>query len=194
MTEPVAWIAKDIDDDKYIIYDYKPLYFDIVEPLYKLEELHPLVKMTKKQYKEWLTAINSIYPVDLYELFNLIFNPAKHRGEYMGLRDIFSFNEGQKKLSKLWTDYDPNNPEETIEIVPDMKWFVRSKEKYEADPVQGLPESGYLYLTDGCNDYGISYCEMTTFKDEATHFDTKEEAELWTNPDTEAVQLPLEDE
>lgn len=192
MSKPVAWIAKDIDDDKYIVYDYKPLYFDIVEPLYKLEELHPRVKMTKKQYKEWLTAINSIYPVDLYELFNLIFNPTKHRGEYMGLRDIFSFNEGQKKLSKLWTDYDPNNPEETIEIIPDMNWFVRSKEKYEADIVQGLPESGYLYLTDGCDDYGISYCKMTTFKDDANQFDTKAEAEKWTNPYTEVVVLPVE--
>ena len=86
-----------------------------------------------------------------------------------------------------------NDIEETIEIVPDMKWFVRSKEKYEADIVQGLPESGYLYLTDG-GSYDIEYCEMTTFKDDAQQFDTKEEAEKWTNPLTEAVQLPVEGE
>ena len=165
-------------------YDLTPLYTD--------NQLHPRVKMTKAQYKEWQSVIRSIYPVNLYELFNLIFNSAEHNGEYAGMRDIFSFDEGQKKLAKLWTDYNPDNPEETIEIVPNMKWFVRSKEKYAADIVQGLPESGYLYLTDG-GSYSIEYCEMTTFKDDATQFDTKEEAEKWTNPLTESVQLPVEE-
>jgi hypothetical protein len=162
-------------------------------PLYTAEDLHPRVKMTKKQYEEWQSVIRSIYPVNLYELFNLIFNAAEHHGEYTGMRDIFSFDEGQKKLAKLWTDYDQDNPDETIEIVPNMKWFVRSKEKYQPDMDQGISESGYLYLTQG-NIYSIEYYETTTFKDDAQQFDTKEEAEKWTNPLTEAVQLPVEGE
>ena len=156
-------------------------------------KLHPRVKMTKKQYKEWQQVINSIYPVNLYELFNLIFNASEHQGEYAGMRDIFSFDEGQKKLAQLWSDFDPENPEETIEIIPDMKWFVRSKEQYQADMDQGISESGYLYLTQG-DIYSIEYYETTPFKDDAQQFDTKEEAEEWTNPLTEAAQLPVEDE
>lgn len=197
MTEPVAYLVSQepLSSVRWLS-DVRPMGIakKQITPLYTANQLHPRVKMTKEQYKEWQSAINSIYPVDLYELFNLIFNAAKHHGEYMGMRDIFSFNEGQEKLSKLWADFDPDHPEETIEIIPDMKWFVRSKDKYEADPVQGISESGYLYLTDGGDDYVISYCEMTTFKDDATQFDTREEAELWANPDTEAVKLPVEED
>lgn len=83
-----------------------------------------------------------------------------------------------------------NDIEETIEIVPDKKWFVRSKKQYHPDMDQGISESGYLYLTQG-NIYSIEYYETTTFKDDAQQFDTKEEAEKWTNPLTEAVQLPV---
>ncbi|KDA50987.1 hypothetical protein L963_1364 [Leuconostoc mesenteroides subsp. cremoris T26] len=162
-------------------------------PLYTAEQLHPRVKMTKKQYKEWQSVIRSIYPVNLHELFNLIFNPSEHHGEYAGMRDIFSFNKGQKKLAQLWSDFDSDNPEELIEIVPDMKWFVRSKEQYQPDMDQGISESGYLYLTQG-NIYSIEYYEMAPFKDEAQQFDTKDQAEKWTNPLTEAVQLPVEGE
>ncbi len=193
MAKPVAWRKKYNGDKKW---RYEEIGYigdwDIVERLYIAEQLHPRVKMTQKQYEEWQSVIRSIYPVNLYELFNLIFNAAEHQGEYAGMRDIFSFDKGQKKLAQLWSDFDPDNPEETIEIVPSIKWFVRSKEKYEADIVQGLPESGYLYLTDG-GGYSIEYCEMTTFKDDATQFDTKEEAEKWENPLTEAVLLPVEE-
>ncbi|MGO2927603.1 MAG: hypothetical protein ACTICO_08205, partial [Leuconostoc citreum] len=155
-------------------------------PLYTKEQLHPRVKMTQKQYKEWQKVIKSIYPFNLYRLFNLIFNPEEHHGEYAGMRDIFSFDEGQKKLAKLWADYDPDNPEETIEIVPDMKWFVRSKEKY-----QGF----YMFLgnLNELRDPWI-FTKQDNFTSFATKFDTKEEAELWTNPLTEAVQLPVEGE
>lgn len=74
-----------------------------------------------------------------------------------------------------------------------MKWFVRSKEKYQPDMDQGISESGYLYLTQG-DIYSVEYHEMTSFKDDATQFDTEDEAKLWTTPDTESVQLPVEGE
>jgi len=79
----------------------------------------------------------------------------------------------------------------TIEIVPTKKWFVRSKEKYQPDMDQGISESGYLYLMQG-NFYKVDYHLPTPFKDYAQQFDTKEDAEKWTNPITEAVLLPID--
>ena len=178
--EPVAYLSKYLDNSTNIT-RYKPENQRVLSstPLYTAEDLHPRVKMTKKQYEEWQSAIRSIYPVNLYELFNLIFNTAEHQGGYEGMRDIFSFNEGQKKLAQLWADFDPENPEETIEIVPNMKWFVRSKERDD--------EGDYAFLS-GSNLDDLEYFGF----DYARPFDTKEEAELWLNPLTEAVQLPVE--
>ena len=70
--------------------------------------------------------------------------------------------------------------EEHIEVESNMKWFVR----------RILPNAGgnMLYYTDeGVLTYNNN-------KEHATKFDTKEEAELWTNPLTEAVHLPVEGE
>ncbi|MCT4420250.1 hypothetical protein EFT49_08640 [Leuconostoc falkenbergense] len=64
----------------------------------------------------------------------------------------------------------------TAEQLHPMKWFVRSKELAK--------NSKYLWLCDA------EYFEF----DYSRAFDTKEEAELWTNPLTEAVQLPVEGE
>ena len=69
--------------------------------------------------------------------------------------------------------------EEHIEVESNMKWFVR----------RILPNAGgnMLYYTDeGVLTYNNN-------KEHATKFDTKEEAEKWTNPLTEAVQLPVEE-
>ena len=102
-----------------------------------------------------------------------------------------AFDELEKSLINAQFDY--SELKKTIEIVPDMKWFVRSKEEYRPDMDQGISESGYLYLTQG-DIYSVEYHEMTTFKDEATQFNTEDEAKLWTTPDTEAVQLPVEED
>ncbi len=64
----------------------------------------------------------------------------------------------------------------------EKKWFVRSK---------GKRRDKYLYLKEPDESITPWY---TAFKDMARHFDTKEEAKLWTTPDTEAVQLPVEGE
>ncbi|QHJ80803.1 MAG: hypothetical protein [Bacteriophage sp.] len=101
------------------------------------------------------------------------------------------FNELETSLINAQFDY--SELKKTIEIIPDMKWFVRSKEQYQPDMDQGISESGYLYLTQG-DIYSIEYYETTPFKDDSQQFDTKEEAEKWTNPLTEAVQLAVEDE
>lgn len=70
--------------------------------------------------------------------------------------------------------------EECIEVESNMKWFVR----------RILPNAGGNMLC--CTDEGeLTYNHN---KEYATQFDTKEEAEKWTNPLTEAVQLPVEGE
>ncbi|MCT3054460.1 hypothetical protein EFN57_10395 [Leuconostoc citreum] len=70
----------------------------------------------------------------------------------------------------------------TADQLHSMKWFVRSKEPEDEDEY-------YLFLSgsdlDDLEYFGFDY---------ARAFDTKEEAELWTNPLTEAVQLPVEGE
>ncbi|MDY5164683.1 hypothetical protein RQW99_09090 [Leuconostoc falkenbergense] len=185
MTEPVAYLNKYLDKSTNIT-RYKPENRRLLssDPLYTAEKLHPRVKMTKKQYNRLMWDKEN---TDLSTCLEYFINSDGNNDFGLPSENLRG-DLTQENIAQAWL-----NPEETIEIVTTMKWFVRSKEKYEADVVQGLPESGYLYLTDG-GDYSIEYCEMTTFKDEATQFDTKEEAEKWTNPLTEAVQLPVEGE
>ncbi|MDY5163311.1 hypothetical protein RQW99_01940 [Leuconostoc falkenbergense] len=201
MTKPVAYIRK-TSGGTYIsqmpIGDNYGAKTDKTLPLYTKDQLHQRVKMTQAEFDEFTGLYGKEYGGRGNVFFGL--DQAINLGDYypyLNKRLItdkqFDDNSAQAEFVNLWIKFDPSHPEKTIEIVPDMKWFVRSKEKYEADIVQGLPESGYLYLTDG-GSYSVEYCEMTTFKDDATQFDTKEEAEKWTNPLIEAVQLPVDDD
>ena len=186
MTEPVAYMWK---TERGTIIGFTPndnshSGGQLGIPLYTAEQLHQRVKMTQKQYDRlvWekshtnlLACIDYFFEHDDNYKFGL--SSENLRGDLT-----------QEDIARAWL-----NPEETIEIVPDMKWFVRSKEQYQPDMDLGISESGYLYLTQG-NIYSIEYYDITTFKDEAQQFDTKEEAELWTSPLTEAMQLPVEGE
>lgn len=197
MTEPVAYLNK-YKDKSTNITRFKPIDNTALvssNKLYTSEQLHPRVKMTQTEFDEWHKLFEEV--ADLYTAVIEICDFSHYPNLYFRFFDLHNDDtdktrKTQMEFSTLWSIFDEFNPEETIEIIPDMKWFVRSKEKYEAEPIRGIPESGYLYLTDGGDDYGISYCEMTTFKDDATQFDTKEEAERWVNPLTEAVKLPVE--
>ncbi|AFY98479.1 hypothetical protein HL57_gp28 [Leuconostoc phage phiLNTR2] len=62
--------------------------------------------------------------------------------------------------------------------VVEKKWFV----------IRKLPNTGGNMLK--YSDEGLLM--YNAIKEVATQFDTKEQAELWTNPLTEAVQLPVE--
>ncbi|CCJ66941.1 hypothetical protein [Leuconostoc falkenbergense] len=79
---------------------------------------------------------------------------------------------------------DKTLPLYTAEQLHHMKWFVRSKEPETEDG-----DEHYLFLS-GSNLDDLDYLEF----DYAKVFGTKEEAELWKNPLTEAVQLPVEEE
>ena len=156
-------------------------------PLYTAEQLHPRVKMTQDEFDEFKKLL-SVGISTIYEAFDVI---DSDRGEMDEFEQLYNrlFTNGvneqvkqQNEFAKLWADFNPDNPEETIEIVPDMKWFVRSKEKEE-------DEDEYYIFLSGSNLDDLDYLVF----DYAKAFDTKEEAEKWTNPLTEAVQLEVEE-
>lgn len=169
------------------------------KPLYLKEQIQPKVKMTSDEFGEFNKFFK--YRKDTTIDNMLKFIAGSHGdGETDNLYKRFYETgtlegsiKAQAEFAVLWAVFNPDNLEETIEIVENKKWFVRSKEQYEPDMDKGISESGYLYLTQG-NIYSIEYYDVTTFKDEAQQFNTKEQAEKWTNPLTEAVQLPVEGE
>lgn len=190
MTEPVAyWHIPQIENEEIFV-SFNPSKTSNFEdiPLYTAEDLHPRVKMTQAEFDEFMYFYER-YRFDTTTTAMLSYIRINKAGEtknlYHRFYDIGTLNgtvEAQFEFSLLWVKFDSNNPEEMIEIVPDMKWFVRSKELEDDDEY-------YLFLS-GSNLDDLDYLVL----DYARAFDTKEEAELWTNPLTEAVPLPVEDE
>lgn len=187
MTEPVAYKIEDVSETLGWRYStLKPVNKNYV-PLYTSEQLHPRVKMTQAEFDEWkeLDFENNIFGL-LSQLLDDVTEP-----DYQNLTkriygtngDGIEDNYKQIELANLFIDYNPDNPDETIEIVPDMKWFVR------VDSQIPLPDEN-IYLDDEL----IVYPHYDSPKSSAHQFDTKSEAEKWTNPLTEAVQLPVEGE
>ncbi|WP_273712421.1 hypothetical protein [Leuconostoc mesenteroides] len=188
MTEPVAYrvdgkIYNNIIDAKFAVREIEnfrnalgidnglirtPKY---LETLYTAEQLHPRVKMTQAEFET----------IKIIKQKNNLLSDALNSTAFFG--DEKQQSEQQIEFANLFINLDLDNPEETIEIVPDMKWFVRSKEPEEHD------DEYYLFLS-GSNLDDLNYLAF----DYAMAFDTKEEAEKWTNPLTEAVQLPVEGE
>ena len=173
MTEPVAYMWKTAGGNVLGFQEYKDTtpYPGYATPLYTAEQLHPRVKMTKKQYDRLMWDKQNT------DLFQCIGYFLEHDGvNKFGLpsENLMGFLT-QEDIAQAWL-----NPQETIEIVPDMKWFVR----------RILPNAGGNMLY--CTDKGV--LTYNNNKEHATKFDTKEEAERWVNPLTEAVQLPVEGE
>ncbi|MFL2052502.1 hypothetical protein ACEN35_05800 [Leuconostoc mesenteroides] len=175
MTEPVAyWHIPQIENEEVFV-SFSPSKTSNFEdiPLYTAEDLHPRVKMTKKQYNRLMWDKENTDLSTCLEYF--IKNDGNN--DFGSPSEKLLGNLTQEDIAIAWL-----NPEETIEIVPNMKWFVRSKEPEDEDEY-------YLFLS-GSNLDDLDYFGF----DYARAFDTKEEAELWTNPLTEAVQLAVEDE
>ena len=187
MTEPVAYMWK---TERGTIIGFTPndnshSGGQLGIPLYTAEQLHPRVKMTQAEFDEWKDLYNrSVMFSEASEITDLdnSYNYENIRKKiWVGNRENNIENEAI--FARLYADFDPDNPEETIEIVPDMKWFVRSKK------TNGSYQYDYLsrfYAGTSSPKYGV--------KNLAIQFDTKEEAEKWTNPLTEAMQLPVEGE
>ncbi len=151
-------------------------------PLYTAEQLHPRVKMTQAEFDEFKLLYNLLRVSTVIRIINTVQNNESKRFTNLKLR----LNKTGKDLELiiLWADYDPDNPEETIEIVPTMKWFVRSKKS----DINGY---GWLSIIDKYQTPIYQYSENRPFGN-AVGFDTKEEAEKWKNPLTEVVLLPVE--
>ena len=151
-------------------------------PLYTAEDLHPRVKMTQAEFDEFI-ILKRAHNYSIKRFLIVISNKTNN---FPLLRKRYLLGvEKQLELSALWVNYTLGNREETIEIVPDMKWFVRSIV---------VDDGYYYYLLKNNNDPMLDYEPSKKPYKEYMNFDTKEEAELWTNPLTEAVQLPVEGE
>ncbi|WP_260144024.1 hypothetical protein [Leuconostoc citreum] len=188
MTEPVAYLNKYIDNSTNIT-RHKPIEkYSMLSannrvsstPLYTSEQLHPRLKMTQAEFDEFHDLFEKDF--DLYsaitEISDTNWRTALYDRLFTGTQKD---KDKQNEFAVLWASYNPLEPEETIEIVPNMKWFVRSKKRDD--------EGDYAFLSGSDLD-DLEYFEF----DYARPFDTKEEAELWTNPLTEAVHLPAEGE
>ena len=196
MTEPVAYrvdgtIYNDINEAESAVREIEHLRNTLgmdnglirrpkyIEPLYTAEQLHPRVKMTQAEFDEFHDLFEKDF--DLYSAITEISDTNLRTTLYDRLfTGTQKDKDRQNEFAVLWANYNPLEPEETIEIIPDNKWFV----------VRKLPNTGGNMLK--CSDEGLLM--YNAIKETATHFDTKEEAELWTNPLTEAVQLPVEGE
>ena len=122
-----------------------------------------------KYHKKIKIDVESIVPIPLYTAEQLHPRVKMTQAEFDEL-----------EISLINAQFDYSELKKTIEIVPDMKWFV----------VRKLPNTGGNMLK--CSDEGLLM--YNAIKEAATYFDAKEEAELWTNRLTEVVQLPVEGE
>lgn len=189
MTEPVAYLVSQepLSSVRWLS-DVKPIGVDDkqITPLYADSYEYPRVKMTQGEVDEFEKLADS-GAFTTYEALELVHGDRGELNEYENLykrlfdADFLEAQKNQLEFARAWAYCSP----EDIEIVPDMKWFVRSKKPNN--------DGSYLFRS-GIKDFGDYY--YTKDKNENTiayQFDTKEEAELWTNPLTESVQLPVED-
>lgn len=178
MTEPVAYLNKYLDHSTNIT-RYKPENQRLLssDPLYTAEKLHPRVKMTKKQYNRLMWDKEN---TDLFQCLDY-FHEHDGNSKFGALTEDLRGDLAPEDIARAWLD------EETIEIVPTMKWFVRSKERDN--------DGDYAFLTGIVNTNDWIYSKQHDDVIGMLYpFDTKEEAEKWLNPLTEAVQLAVEDE
>ena len=187
MTEPVAYwrVPKTGAEDTCLNFSpsKNPNFENI--PLYTAEQLHKRVKMTQAEFEEF--NILSESGIDtIYDILHLVksdrVNSVTNLYERLFDGDFITVQKSQLEFANLWAYYDPENPEDMIDIIPTNKWFVR------VDSQIPLPNEN-IYLDDEL----IVYPRYDSPKSSAHQFDTKEEAEKWVNPLTKAVQLPVED-
>jgi len=182
MTEPVAYLNKYLDKSTNIT-RYKPENQRLLssKPLYTAEQLHPRMNMTQAEFDEFkqLWGSNDFWSSAETDILSY--------QQYKKLRNKIFFNDTEVDVKNtndfaiIWAHFDPEHPEETIEIIEEKKWFVQL-----ANTKTQTRFLHKFFIKCSLN-YGTS-------KEYAQPFDTKEEAELWTNPLTEVVQLPVEEQ
>ncbi|CUR63904.1 hypothetical protein [Leuconostoc gasicomitatum] len=151
-------------------------------PLYTKQQLQPRVKMTQAEFdefKEIYRQCSSVYvAIDRIFKRHKAFPFLNKKVALPGCLDDGLSNQ----FAKAFLNFDPERPDETIEITPDKKWFVRL--------IPTIPTGDDDIYLD--NELIVSP-DYHSPKKAAAKFDTKEQAEEWTNPLTEAVLLPVGD-
>lgn len=130
MTKPVAYRTKDVSETLGWRYStLKPVTKDS-EPLYTAEQLHPRVKMTQAELDEWKELYYHLveFSFSVHNMLDEILDSiGEERGKYtkLALRvysdsDFMETSKRQAELVDLFVNYNPDKPEETIEIVEEM--------------------------------------------------------------------------
>ncbi|MBZ6000938.1 hypothetical protein [Leuconostoc gelidum] len=189
--EPVAWLVSQepLSSVQYVT-DEKPLGLDDkrVFPLYTKEQLQSRVKMTQAEFDEFQKLVEQEY--DLYSAISEIGDINLCPNLYDRLFGSVDNKSKQNEFAVLWANFEEFEPQKTIEIIPEKKWFVRSKE------TDGDEDWAFLNGIEKPDDWGYSRDkeDVKNPRNIAYPFDTKEQADEWTNPLTEAVLLPVGDE
>lgn len=197
MNEPVAyWHIPQLENNEpFVSFNRSDSHVFEDIPLYTYEDLHPRVQMTSKEFDEWKELyyhLNEFFLPVHKMLDEVLDSIGVERGTYTELakrvyqdNDFMSVSKNQAELANLFVIYSPDKPEETIEIIPDKKWFVISKH---------TDDDGYYSMLVDIDFISPRFALTKTVEPNAVRFDTKEEAEEWCNPLVEAVLLPVEGE
>lgn len=171
MTEPVAYwyVANKNKKENYLEFCISDNKNFTSIPLYTAEQLHPRVKMTKKQYDRLMWHKEN---TDLFQCLDY-FHEHDGNSKFGAVTEEIRADLGPEDIARAWLD------EEVVEIIPNMKYFVQKKD-FNGD---------YRFLRINAKDLSFNYT-----KDKAVCFDTKEQAALWKNPLTEVVLLPVEED
>lgn len=184
MTEPVAYIYNYANGD-YALWHKTEQHIEKAIPLYTKEQIQPKVQMTQAEFDEFKLLYNLFNGSTVRGIINTVENNESKR--FTNLKSRLNKTGKDLEIIILWSIYNPDEPDETIEIVTDMKWFVISKKRDH--------EGDYAFLAGIINTNDWIYSEQHDDVIGMLYpFDTKGEAEKWTNPLTKAVQLPAEGE
>lgn len=182
--KPVAWLVSQepLSSVQYVT-DEKPLGLDDkrVFPLYTKEQLQSRVKMTQAEFDEFQKLVEQEY--DLYSAIFEIGDTNLCPNLYDRLFGSVDNKSKQNEFAVLWANFEEFEPQKTIEIIPEKKWFVQRKNM----------KVRYRFLSKDIVTLEDEF-NYSALKQYAKQFDTKEEAEEWTNPLTEAALLPVGDE
>lgn len=190
MTElkPAAYLQLDIHGKEMVNIEPDTSGYE-EKPLYTKEQLQPKLKLTKSEFDEFVSLWERHFGVGA--AFNQLYE-SLYSGKYMALsKNIWNISntgidnkhdERAIAFAYAYSNYEPEHPEKTIKIIPEKKWFVAV--------IHPTVHAGWTYLSVD----GIKRISYDAPKSEAKQFDTKEEAEEWTNPLAKAVLLPIEGE
>lgn len=184
--EPKAWLhrnAFNFVNRSWQVSKIEPTNsFDIVKPLFDIGK----VFMTDDEYNETVALLDRSGDRGfgrLYEVLGAI-KEGVHDARYMFLRKRLFENDDDKLDSEKQFEFALlfmwNDPKKLIEVVEVRHWYVKYKEG------KNNTEYNYLALHSYSDSNEKNAFSMDNRKQDATYFESKEEAEEWTTPYTEA--------